>query len=378
MTSRRAGSITRRGARKWLVRIFEGIEGADGRRRYRSKTVHGTKRDADTALQRMLTERDLGLHGGRETLGEYLDRWLAESAAPRIAPRTLEGYRASLDKWVRPALGARRLDQLRPLDIQGLYTRIHETASAHAVVHTHRPLSAALRQAVRWRMLPSNPAEGVRLPREPRREMCALTAPQAAALQRELSTRRRGLVFVFALATGMRPGEIQALRWADLDFEHGAASVRQSLVLLKGGAWEFGEPKTKLSRRTIPLPAQLVTALRRHRAAQAEHRLQLGDAYLDLDLVFASETGGPLDAQNLAQRVLKKALKAAGLPDRFRFYDCRHTCATLLLQAGENPKVVSERLGHSTIAFTLERYGHVLPGMQERASERLGSILFGE
>jgi integrase len=107
------------------------------------------------------------------------------------------------------------------------------------------------------------------------------------------------------------------------------------------------------------------------------HRLRLKGAYEDLDLVFATETGGPLDGQNLAYRTLKPILKAAGLPSRFRWYDCRHTCATLLLAAGENPKVVSERLGHATVAFTLDRYAHVLPGMQEQASGKLEAILFG-
>ncbi len=118
--------------------------------------------------------------------------------------------------------------------------------------------------------------------------------------------------------------------------------------------------------------------LRAHRVAQASYRLETKAKYHDLDLVFASRTGAPLDGQNLAYRTLKPILKAAGLPRKFRWYDCRHTCATLLLAAGENPKVVSERLGHATVAFTLDRYAHVLPGMQESASEHLERILYGD
>jgi len=149
-------------------------------------------------------------------------------------------------------------------------------------------------------------------------------------------------------------------------------------VSLKGGKWEMGEPKTRQSRRTIPLPRSIAVELRAHRAAQASYRLETKANYHDLDLVFASQTGAPPDGQNLAYRTLKPILKAAGLSRKFRWYDCRHTCATLLLAAGENPKVVSERLGHATVAFTLDRYAHVLPGMQESASEHLERILYGD
>ncbi|MBW2230974.1 MAG: site-specific integrase, partial [Deltaproteobacteria bacterium] len=167
------------------------------------------------------------------------------------------------------------------------------------------------------------------------------------------------------------------LRWQDTDLDAGTVTIHQTLVHLEKGKWQFGTPKTPQSRRTIPLPISVLNQLRTHRVAQAKHRLKMGEAYTDLDLVFASELGGPSDAQNLAYRVLKPALKAAGLPKEFRWYDCRHTCATLLLAAGENAKVVSERLGHATVAFTLDRYAHVMPGMQEQASEKLEAMLFG-
>jgi integrase len=174
----------------------------------------------------------------------------------------------------------------------------------------------------------------------------------------------------------MRPGEVQALRWQDCDLNKGKITVQQSLVVLKGGKWEISEPKTRQSRRTIPLPRSIAVELRAHRGAQASYRLETKAKYRDLDLVFASRTGAPINSQNLANRTLKPILKAAGLPKKFRWYDCRHTCATLLMAAGENPKVVSERLGHATVAFTLDRYAHVMPGMQESASEHLERILY--
>ncbi len=226
-------------------------------------------------------------------------------------------------------------------------------------------------------MLARNPAGRVSVPKEPRGETCVLSPEEVARFQAVAARHSRGFVLTFTLATGMRPGEVQALQWKDCDLKAGTVAVRRTLVHLKGGAWQLGEPKTRLSHRTIPLPRSVTRELVTHRVAQAAHRLRLGSAYQDHDFVFANETGGPLDGQNLAYRTLKPILKAAGLPSQFRWYDCRHCCATLLLAAGENPKVVSERLGHATVAFTLDRYAHVLPGMQEKAASKLEHILFG-
>jgi integrase len=379
--SRRAGQIIKRGERKWLVRIYIGDHPETGKRIYRSKTIHGTKKDAERYLNSTLRDKDLGVlvEPANIALGEYLDRWLEDSVKPRVRPRTLEDYKRFLGDFVRPALGKHRLDRITPLHIQKLYKEIGEKVSTHAVVHTHRPLNAALQEAVNLRLLVLNPAKGVKVPKdEPKREMCALSAEQAAALQKKLAKRPRGFVYTFSLATGLRPGEVQALQWKDCDLKAGTIMVRRNLVHLKGSAWEFGEPKTKRSKRTIPLPASVTAELRTLRAKQAEQRLKVGDAYDDRDLVFAGKLGGPLDGQNLAYRVLKPALEDAKLPKQFRWYDCRHTCATLLLAAGENPKVVSERLGHATVAFTLDRYAHVLPGMQEAATAKLEAMLFGD
>jgi integrase len=356
------------------VRIYRGSDPDTGRRRYSNHTIQGTKKDAEKYLNAQLRSKDLGVfvEPARISLGTFLDRWLEDAVRPRVRPRTLEGYRRWIDGYVRPALGEHRLDQIRPVDVQRLYGTIR---SPHAVAHVHRPLKSAFEQAVRWGMLARNPAEGVSVPSEPRREMCCLSAVDVGRFQAAAAGVPRAFVLTFTLATGMRPGEVQALRWADVDLVGGRVAVRRALVHLKGGRWEFGEPKTRGSRRTIPLPRSVARDLVAYREAQLVHRQRVGNRYEDLDLVFAGERGRPLDAQNLAYRTLKPILRAAGLPTRFRWYDCRHTCATLLLAAGENPKVVSERLGHSTVAFTLDRYAHVLPGMQEGAAERLEAVL---
>ena len=167
------------------------------------------------------------------------------------------------------------------------------------------------------------------------------------------------------------------MKWSDLDLHAGNATVRRTLIWRKGGGWYFGEPKTSRSRRTIPIPKSLVSELAGHRRKQAESRLKKGADYQNNDMVFASGEGTPIILRNLVRRHFQPVLIRAKLSPTFRLYDLRHSCATLLLSAGENPKVVSERLGHASIVLTLDTYSHVLPSMQQAATEKLERILYG-
>src|SRR4030095_11964931 len=215
------------------------------------------------------------------------------------------------------------------------------------------------------------------LPKLIKGEMCSLTVEEVGKLLSALEGDRLAVIFAFAVATGMRPEEYLGLQWKDVDLTKGTVTVQRALIWRKGGGWYFSEPKTSRSRRTIPLPPSMVKQLASHRIRQAEGRLMLGAEYQNNDLVFATEFGTPIGIQNLSQRHFKQALKKAGLPKTVRLYDLRHTCATLLLQAGENPKVVSERLGHAGITLTLDVYSHFLPGMQEEAARTFERLLFG-
>ena len=207
--------------------------------------------------------------------------------------------------------------------------------------------------------------------------MQALSQDEVVLFQKAAGGDARGIIFTFLLASGMRPSEALALQWKDVNQARGTVEVRRTLVRLRQ-SWHFAEPKTARSRRTIPLPDTMTRDLREHRRLQAVRRLRLGSGYEDHDLVFATDDGRPLDLHNLTNRNLKSILKAAGLPQSVRIYDLRHTCATLLLAAGENAKVVSERLGHAGITLTLDTYAHVLPTMQKQAAERLETLLFGQ
>lgn len=178
------------------------------------------------------------------------------------------------------------------------------------------------------------------------------------------------------LATGIRPSEALALQWSDVDWQRGSITIQRKLTRLRDNSWKFDEPKTSKSRRSIPLPASLLEALKAHRKAQLEERMQWGKEWQDYNLVFTSEGGTPVHERNLLRRYFKPVLTQAGLPADLRLYDLRHTCATLLLADGENLKVVSERLGHSSITLTADVYAHVSESMQRQATDRMERMLY--
>jgi integrase len=318
------------------------------------------------------------------TLGEYLDRWLESAVRPRVSLRTADGYAGLLERYIRTPLGSKRLDGIKALDIQKVYGEMQARGlSARVVRHTHSALHNALKQAVKWGMIVRNPSDLVELPKVPHTERRVLSPDEAQGFLQAADEMRHGLIFEFALLSGMRPEEYLALKWADLDLERGTAQVRRALVR-HNKTWSFEEPKTKKSRRTITLPIPLIKKLVAHKRKQNEGRMKLGSDWQPHDLVFCSEFGTPHSIPNLTYRYFHPILKKAGLMSedrtetRIRLYDLRHSCATLLLIADENPKVVSERLGHSTVVLTLDTYSHVLPTMQQKATAKLEKLLYLE
>ena len=338
-----AGQIIPRGEDTWLVRIFMGRDG-NGKRRYLNKTVRGKKKAAQDYLSKTLTAISTGtfVEPSPLTLSEYLDKWLEAAARPRVSRRTADGYAGLLERYIRQPLGSKRLD--------------------------------ALKQAVKWGMIARNSSDLVELPKVPFKERRVLSPDEAQSFLTTAAEMPHGLVFEFALLTGMRPEEYLALQWRDVDLERSTAQVRRALVRHKK-SWTFEEPKTQKSRRTVTLPSPLVKKLIAQRFKQNEWRLKIGSLWQQHDLVFCGETGTPLSIPNLTYRYFRPILTRAGLP-QIRLYDLRHSCATLLLIAEENPKVVCERLGHSTVVLTLDTYSHVLPTMQEKATSKLEKMLY--
>jgi integrase len=370
------GQIINRGKNTWLVRVYMGTD-ANGKRKYHNKTIHGTKKDAERYLTSVLRDRDLGLavEPSKITLEEYIDRWLEEVAKQRVSPRVFNDYRKMMARHVYPVLGGKRLDQLRPLDIQALINDMNERGITRTTRYMHMILNQALKQAVKWGMIPRNPAELVNLPKEHRNEMRVLSQEEAKRFLDAAVYDPYYALFALLLTSGLRPAEAYGLKWEDVDLQAGKIRVQRSLER-RDSQWYLKEPKTPQSRRTVPLPPDVVDALKQHRIEQVQRKLKMGPNYHDYGFVFTSENGEPIHHRNLVRRHFKPILKAAGLPEEVRLYDLRHTCATLLLLAGENPKIVSERLGHSSVTMTLDRYSHVLPDMQKSAADKLQKMLF--
>src|SRR5882724_8933367 len=319
-----AGQIVKRGDKTWLVRIFMGRD-TKGKRRYLNKTMHGTKKDAEAYLSKTVTEISSGtfVEDSRITIDAYLKKWLATAARPRLRDNTYREYEGLIDRYVTPTLGAKRLSEVRPLDVQALYSTLSENGlSPRTVRFTHAVITSAFKQAVRWRMLSLNPCDSVELPRKAAREMQSLTPIEAARFLREAATDRWFALFILALATGLRPSEYLGLKWQDIDLKRGIISVQRSLTWrsYKTGDWYFSEPKTPRSRRRLPLPESAGRALATHKRRQAEERLKAGADYMNLDLVFATTLGQPLIRLNVVQKHFKPILVRAKLPTTLRLY----------------------------------------------------------
>jgi len=376
--ARHAGQIIQRGENCWLVRIFLGRDNQSGKRSYHNKTIHGTRKDAQRYLNAQLRDKDLGVFAAptTEPLNDYLDRWLAEAAKPKLKQKTLRDYQNLLRRYIRPTIGARPLAKITALEIQSMYAALLEKGlSARTVRYTHAVLRSALHQARKWHLLAINPADAVELPKNTRREIHVLTPEQARAFLEACENDRLGALFALAMTAGPRPSEYLALKWSDFDDAAGTIRIARTLEWIEGGGWGFAETKRRGSRRTIKLQQHVVKALNDHRLARQAAKDSAGDRWTDHNLIFTTRKGGPLSERNVAQQDFIRVLGAAGLPLDFRLYDLRHTAATLALSAGVPPKVVSEMLGHASAAFTLDVYAHVLPHMQDSAAAQVEALL---
>ena len=372
--ARKAGQLISRGPRTWLVRVFLGRELESGTRKYHNKTIRGSFLEAQTYLNTRLQERGIGRlpRVTSTSLNQYLDRWLATAAKPRLRPKSYVDYARLLRIHIRPTLGSRPLGAINQFDIQTLYAQMLEHGlSPRTIEYTNAVLRSAFRQAVRWKMLAEDPCDGVDVPRVKQREMEALSVDEC---KRFLAAARESEcfgLFALALTTGMRHSEYLALKWSDIDWQRGTVSVSRTIQRL-GSEWRFDNTKRKRSRRVVKLQGFVLGAL--GSLPKAQIVAPEGNPRFN-DLIFHTGTGDPLRQQTV-KREFGRLLGTAGLRP-IRLYDLRHTAASLGVAAGVSVKVISEQLGHASISFTLERYSHVLPSIQDEAAERVERILMG-
>ena len=365
------GSIGRRKDGLYMARYT--VQTATGTKR---KTLYGkTRSEVSAKLSKALTDREGGLtyDAGKQTVQEYLTRWLSNSVRDTVRQRTYERYESIVRVHLAPAIGQVKLKALTPDHVRGLYRKKLDGGLApRTVLHIHRTLSKALKQATDDGLIPRNAAAPVKPPRPSREEIRPLNREQVRALFEAAREDRLEALYLVAITAGLRRGELQGLKWEDLDLEAGTLQVQRTLSEPKGG-YVFEAPKSGKGRN-VRLTRKAMAALREHRKRQLEERMQKAGLWREQGLVFPSAVGTPLWGGNL-NRAFKTLLKRAGLPHSFRFHDLRHTCATLLLRQGVNPKFVQELLGHRDVSLTLNTYSHVLPDMGGVAASAMDEAL---
>ncbi len=334
----------------------------------------GSRKEVADALVEKIHERNTGniVYDDDLNFGEFLGRWL-DGARHTVKATTWEAYERVIRNHINPSLGRVKLGKLSPGMIQAYYSqKLAEGMSAASVRPQHAVIRRSLAQAQRWQFVRTNPADAVDPPMPRSREMRPLDAAQARAFLDAARGERYEALFVLAISTGMRIGELLGLKWSDVDFDAGSLRVARTLSTAKTGP-RYTTPKSGKGRN-IKLPAIAIAALRTHRAQQNAQRLALGDAWRDEGLIFAARNGSSLDFTNITRDHFAPLLKSAGLPP-IRFHDLRHTTATLLLSQGTHPKFVQELLGHASVAMTIDRYSHVLPGMGDATARALDAVL---
>ncbi len=310
---------------------------------------------------------------------DYLADWLAE-VSPRLKAGTVRSYSDIIEHRLNPSLGDERLTQLRPAAISRCYAELRTSGrrdgngglSETSIEHTHRCLHAALEHAVRSRLIARNPADDVIKPKRGHVEMTTWTLEQLGVWIDSVKNDRLWPLWFTAATTGARRGELLGLRWDDIDLTGGQLAVRRSRTAV---GYEVVESTPKNGKaRTVALDAPTVEVLKDWRQRQRQERIAFGPGRVDSGYVFTREDGEPLHPHQVAD-AFDASVRRAKVPT-VRFHDLRHGWATMALQAGVNPKVVSERLGHATTAFTLDKYAHVLPGMQAEAAAAVAGLVF--
>jgi integrase len=366
------GSITKRKDGRWMARYT--VHTAKGPKR---RHLYGrTRQEVAAKLAQATSDQDstLVFDAGNLTLGEYLDRWLKDSVKDTVRISTYERHEAIIRIHLKPAFGKLKLKAVTPAHIQGLYRdRLDCGLSPATVQKIHAVLHKALEQAMRWRLVPNNVADAARAPRPAPKRISPLSSGETRNLLEAARGNRLEALYVLAVHTGMRQGELLALNWEDVDLNEGVVRVSRTLTR-DGGRLAIGEPKTKRSRRTIHLAQIAMRKLKGHLERQQEEMESLGGLYRDQGLVFTTQVGTLINPTNLRKRSLRSLLELAGLR-RVRFHDLRHTCATLLLSKNVHPKYVQELLGHSSVSITLDTYSHFVPSMGKHTAQTMEDML---
>ena len=377
------GNIQKRDKKghKWQITVDLPHDPITGKRVRKYRTVEGTKKEAERAMHEFIRELEKGYHVANDkiTVAEWIQTWLEVFITPNVSPTTLTRYQGMIRRYIVPLLGAMQVQELKPLTVQAWVNDLQvspssgKPMSATTIKHAFHVLRGAMDKAVKNRIIPSSPCDGVTLPKGEKKEAVIYDQKQIKQLIQAAKDTEMELVIDMELCLGLRRGELLGLQWSDIDWQGNQIKIIRNRVLADGEI-VVKEPKTKAGIRTLDVPQPLMAKLKHHQTRCAERRLSMGRAYTVSDYIIVHPDGKPIYPEYLTQ-MLTKLQKKAGLP-KCRFHDLRHLCASIMLLQNVNVKVAQERLGHKDIATTMNIYSHVLPSAAREASDKIGEFLY--
>jgi integrase len=368
------GNLTRRGERSWRLKYDLA---SNGKRETRYVTIRGTKAQAQAEAAKILAGVATGLHvdPSVETVGAFIERWLMDWADNNVSNKTWTRYAQLLRKHVAARVGTVPIQKVRAGDLQAIYAAMAAEGLADRTrLNTHRVVSTMLKHATQWGVVARNVATMVDAPRVKAREVEILTPAQIQTVIETLRGKPLYPIVAVALATGLRRGELLALRWQDIDLDAGHLRVEQALEETTRGGLVIKAPKTRHGRRTVTLPPSTGAVLREHRKTQQEQRLALGLGRVSPDAPVFADWEGSIRSPHWLTQAWRKAMKRAGL--RVSLHSLRHTHASTLIASGLDVLTISRRLGHGSPALTLTVYGHLFE-TDDRAAAIMEKALKG-
>lgn len=360
------GSIIKRGS---FYSIIVNLQDNSGNRTRKWESGFTTKRQAENRLGELLTPIETGLNvqASHTAFGQFLNEWLERYVSKRVRGSTMDGYRQRA-KHIVDGLGDVSIVDLRPDHLIEYYDSKLLNLSASTITKHHHLIVDCLSDAVKWNLVTRNVGIAVEPPRAPKKEMKALSVGETHRFLDNCTTEPWRTIFHTLIWTGIRRSELLGLQWNDLDLDMALMTIRRSLVRLQNGTYVTDEPKTSSGARSLDLAPSTCLILKQHRAGQERDVELLGIPPSQANFVFGHPDGTPRTPSTVTQQ-FRRIASRAGLSG-VRLHDLRHTHASLMLQQGTDIKTISTRLGHSSVAFTMDTYAHLLPGMQKAAMEK--------
>ena len=365
---------TKDGELRYQITVDGGRDPLTGKRNRVFRNVKGSKRDANAVMHRLIAEMEQGkvVKKSNKTVAEWIEEWLS-LYLPNIEETTRVGYKTKIKCYIIPAIGHIQIGSLRAEHVQKMVNdMMARNLSPKNIRDAYNNINAAMKKAVVLRYIPYNPCEGVVLPKLKKYRANVYNPQTIHQLLNAVKDTDMYLPIFLLVTVGLRRGELLALRWDNVDFENKLLKIRSNLVRGEKG-YIIKAPKSEAGIRDIRIGDEVIEVLRKAKIQYTMDMFKYGAGFQNLDFVIHQEDGAPYKPDSMTQK-WERFLEDSGLP-KIRLHDLRHSNATALIQAGVNPRVVQQRLGHSDVNITLNTYTHVLPEMDVDAAEKLDSIM---